>query len=154
MKKLFLLLLIFLAACASSKPPKTYKFENFRIYNQNFENVWASSVQWFSDKNIPVNTTEKNMGHLATDYTLNIDSVKHYLDCGESGFGESIVEYTAFINVYVKKINEEKTKVSISIIYKGISQTQISVNLGKEKINCNSKGVLEKELLDYVEMKK
>ena len=155
-KYLFLLLSLIMLSCATYKAPKYKAPDNFdksRTYNKNFDEVWGKIIKYFAEKNIPIKTIEKASGIIATEYSLNTLSNKDCLDCGEMGFGQSLSDYTGNFNVFVEKINENQTKVTVSTFFNAMMETVIlfARTPSYRKIDCNSTGILEKDLLYYIE---
>ena len=154
MKKLILLLAVIIAltACARYTPPKQYRVIKERVYQATFDEVWSKIVKWFAVNNTPIKNIEKESGLIATDYGLAVSKYSSYADCGDAGPLTKIIKPTANFNVLVEKIEEYKTKVLITFVVKATVEYYISSNnYSYTDVECNSTGVLEKQILDYIE---
>ena len=149
------------AGCASYTPPQTYSFVNTREYDKTFDEVWGKVVQWFALSGNPVKNMDKASGFIATDYNLAIDN-EAVCDCGKGGigFGQSITlkEKMGNFNLLVQKLSDSKTKLTITAKFYSIYENRqasysaySSATITTDKHECNSRGVLETEILDYVQ---
>jgi hypothetical protein len=151
---IFAILTIFFSGCASYQPPKEYKFDKTRTYNQKFNDIWDKIVKYCIEYDIPLKNMDKNSGLIVSEYNLN-DKLKDCLDCGQLASLQSFDNFAAIFNFVVKKRTDNITEVIITTYYK----TAIVVpNLAsvyappiRKPIDCNSTGVLEKQIFDYLE---
>ncbi len=150
------LVAFFFFSCESYKPPKIYNFDHSRVIQKDFDVTWSKLIQWFGNNNTPIKTIEKASGIISTEYRLKTDAVSNAMDCGTSGFGATIKQngYTGNFNIVVEKLSENSTKVTINTFFNGLRDDLQYID-GKyvnieTKIDCNSTGYLEKEILDYI----
>lgn len=150
MKKyiLFIILMVILGGCASYQPPKEYKFDKTRTYNQKYDDIWDKTVKYCTDNNIPLKSMDKNSGLIVSEYNLN-DRLKGCYDCGELASLQDFEDFSAVFNIVIKKENDMKTTVIITVYYK--TELVVQSFSYKKLINCNSTGKLEKEIFDYLE---
>jgi len=155
MKRVVIVLLLValsygLSSCATI-PPKEYQFNNTKTIDKNFDVVWVQVIKWFATNNIPIRTVEKASGFISTEWELRTAS--KCMDCGTpGGLIHESSDYRINFNVQVEKTSEMKTKVTISLFpytYWTTAGTQYSAP-SKWKVECNSTGKYEKELLYYL----
>jgi hypothetical protein len=150
---------IILSSCATNsyQPPRARIIETKFTINKNYDNTWQGLVNWFASHNSPIKNIDKSSGLITTEYNLSVQDQARYLDCGvlESGtlqsarFGESFGNF----NILVAKIDDNSTKVTINCFFKTIiNQYNLKGELiFTEKVDCNSTGVLEKEIIRSIE---
>lgn len=171
MKNLFkistvLILLSFLASCYT--PARVVSVarvvEKERIVNKPFDAVWQSTVEWFATHNTPIKNLDKSSGLISTEYSLSMAEAANYMDCGgstTSAFGAStdLTNHSGNFNVLLKKIDDTHTKINVNVFfgcslntyrYQGLLSTQL-VLVSSKRINCTSMGILEKQVLDFLE---
>ncbi len=144
-------------AANSYQPPRARIIENKFTINKNYDDTWQGLVNWFASHNSPIKNIDKSSGLITTEYNLSVQDQARYLDCGilESGtltsarFGESLGNF----NILVAKIDDNSTKVTINCFFKTIiNQYNLKGELAfTEKVDCNSTGVLEKEIIRTIE---
>lgn len=162
------ILLIFLITINCTTPARVVSVarvvEKERIVNKPFDAVWQSTVEWFATHNTPIKNLDKSSGLVSTEYSLSMAEAANYMDCGgstTSAFGAStgLSNHSGNFNVLLKKIDDTHTKVSINVFfgcslntyrYKGLLSTEM-VLVSSSRINCTSTGVLEKQVLDFLE---
>jgi len=176
MKKLILMPIIFLSLflilnCATSKyvapaAPVVYNIEKDRIINKPFDAVWQTIIELLATYNMPIKNLDKSSGFISTDYKLVTGEVSQYMICeGASSTFSGKVELTNHggnLNVLVKKINEDSTKVTVNTFYsctlnKYRYASLISTEYVLEsitRIDCTSTGNLEKAIFDYLSANK
>ena len=108
-------------------------FTNFAITNKNFEETWNSVINFVNDSFFKIENLEKDSGLL----TLSFGSkeAENFIDCGYfeytlfftgEEFKGSYIDYAksgllavleAKMNINIRKINNESTKVSINTNY-------------------------------------
>ena len=141
-----LIMTIILSSCAVEKdkltenfgeyvPPniEDTDFTNFAITNKNFEETWNSVINFVNDSFFKIENLEKDSGLL----TLSFGSkeAENFIDCGYfeytlfftgEEFKGSYIDYAksgllavleAKMNINIRKINNESTKVSINTNY-------------------------------------
>lgn len=166
--KLSLIIVLFLLTLSCAAPTRVVSVprvvERERIVNKPFDAVWQSTVEWFATHNTPIKNLDRSSGLISTEYSLSMAEANSYMDCGgstTSAFGAStrLSNHSGNFNVLLKKIDDTHTKVSINVFfgcsldtynYKGLLSTEM-VLTSSSRINCTSMGVLEKQVLDYIE---
>jgi hypothetical protein len=172
MRKSILIPIIFLSlflilSCSSSKYAApavqvVQVVERERIINKSFDEVWQSTIELLATYNMPIKNLDKSSGFISTDYKLVTGEVSQYMRCeGASSTFSGKVELTNHggnLNVLLKKINEDSTKVSINTFYSCMSNKYKYANListtyvleSSTRIDCTSTGNLEKAIFDYI----
>lgn len=157
-------------SCATSKyvapaAPVVHIIEKERIINKPFDAAWQSIIELLATYNMPIKNLDKNSGFISTDYKLITGDVSQYMICeGASSTFSGKVELTNHggnLNVLLKKVNEDSTKVTVNTFYSCtankykyanlISTTYILVS--STKVDCISTGNLEKAIFDYISSK-
>ncbi len=145
---------------ASFTPPKNYTFNTTREYDKPYDEVWSRIVQWFALSGNPVKNMDKGSGFIATDYNLSVQDVSD-CDCGKAGFNlvEQVVitEKMGNFNLLIQQKDGGKTMVTVTAKFYSINETRTNsgtsmgyVKAGVQKVECNSTGKLEGEILDYI----
>ena len=129
-------------------PPQDYKVDSTTEIAKPQEVVWKKAVEYFAVNNLPIKTIDKNSGIIAGEKPADAKLV----DCGNAN-----------ATPVLEKDDAEKPKIEFNIFIKADgTKTIVSIheNIGKSKafkpmqgdvdIECKSKGVFEKELLDYI----
>lgn len=165
--KIFLFVLILFIAHSCATPARVMSVarvvEKERIINKPFDAVWQSSIEWFATHNTPIKNLDKGSGLISTEYSLSMADAVKYMDCGggtNSFTGSTeLSNHTGNFNVLIRKIDETNTKVSINVFfgcsedkykYAGLLSTQL-ILVSSTRITCTSTGVLEAEVLNYLE---
>lgn len=161
---LFVSFLIINCAPQVRVTPVARVIEKERVVNKPFDAVWLSTIEWFATHNTPIKNLDKSSGLVSTEYSLSMAEAANYMDCGgttTSAFGAStrLENHSGNFNVLLKKIDDTHTKVNVNVFYgctlntynyKGLLSTEMVLTSSK-RINCNSTGVLEKQVLDFLE---
>jgi hypothetical protein len=154
-KKILLILLVLLIpSCIQPyRPPvSNYDIVKSSAINKTFNEVWTKIISWFAENNIPIRILNKESGYISTysesiaDYKLSI------ADCGNPSDYNFLCDIHTSFNIVVEKISDNTTKITINIMFTGwecSSQNDIIKKL--TKLNCLSTGVLEKEILNYID---
>ena len=141
-----LIITILLSSCAIEKkkltenvgkyvPPNIddISFQNFVITNKNFDETWTSVIDFVNDSFFKIENLEKDSGLL----TLSFGSKEpeNFIDCGDfeytlfftgEEFKGSYIDYAksgllavleAKMNINIRKIDNESTKISINTNY-------------------------------------
>lgn len=146
------LIIPILYSCAPYQPPKAYTFDKSRAYAKDFDAVWASVVKWFATQGTPIKTMEKASGLIATEYNLRTSTDTSYCDCGTKDYTATIEQPKCNFNVLVER-KESSVVVTVTTFFKTVKESYNFSNPNlplRTPIDCNSKGTLEKELLDYI----
>lgn len=161
----FVLILLFtsIIGCSGYTPPKTYNVVNETTISKSFDVVWEKTIEWFATHNTPIKIMDKNSGLITTDYNLTVEMAGNYMDCGEGGSAyyvfassnQKLENPMGNFNVLIKKVDENNTKATINVFFSCLLNTYTSTTYGtspssSEKINCNSKGVLERQIIEYL----
>ncbi len=147
-KHLILLFIpLFLASCYT--PPQRYDVDNHREYNLGKDKVWERVVQFFAEKNIPIQTIEKDSGII---YAEPAFFGRKIASCGNFGSyeAEDEAEGIVMMNVFVRPLGARKTAVTVNVSFRDIVYHDHFI-YGRKRINCESKGIVEKHILDYID---
>jgi hypothetical protein len=135
---------VFLLGCAGVAP-QLYNFENSLVFKGSFDEIWATIIETFAERNIPISNMEKASGFITTQ---EIKFPPEYADCGATPigikFGSSGVLGT--FNVFVKEVSSEQYKVAINAHYRFITDNPFYEG-------CTSKGKLEAWFLSNIKGK-
>lgn len=142
--------------CANIKvsSPADYSYDRTRTYQIPFEKAWVRAVDWFADHNVTIDKVEKSSGLITAKYLLKTSD--SYLDCGKietSGtLGPARIESYAALNVTVRGISENETKVNANVFgeYKLDGKDAWDGRSVTSSGRCVSNGNLEKDILNYI----
>jgi hypothetical protein len=155
--------LTFVAGCAPVyTAPVVYPIEKERTIKKPFDAVWQSAVEWFATHNTPIKNIDKASGLLSTEYDLSMAEAANQIDCGggDSTFNGKVEleKPIGNFNLLIKKLDDLSTKVSVNVFftctvnkyrYENLLSTDY-VLVSSEKVNCVSKGTLERAILDHM----
>ena len=141
-----LIITILLSTCAVEKekltenvgkyvPPNIdgINFKNFVITNKNFDETWTSVIDFVNDSFFKIENLDKDSGLLTLSF--GSEEVENFIDCGDfeytlfftgEEFKGSYIEYAqrgllavleAKMNINIRKIDNESTKISINTNY-------------------------------------
>lgn len=148
MKILIILVsVLFIFGCGT--PPKVYKVDKARTINKTYDNTWAKIVRWFSENNSPIKNMDKSSGFISSEYNLRVDGGTTYADCGSPEFAIRHGDTKGNFSIILEKAGDSVTKVTTNIFFK-VERYNINTGGFVGQSDCNSTGVLEKELLDYI----
>ncbi|UEG49848.1 hypothetical protein LK994_14500 [Ferruginibacter lapsinanis] len=175
MKKIFLipatLFLIFLVqSCSAPKhtvtaPVAPRIIEKERIINKSFESIWQSTIELLATYNMPIKNLDKASGFISTEYKQITGVPSQYASCtGASSTFMGKVELTNHggnLNVMLKRISDDSTKVTVNCFYSCMKNKYKYANIlsttyvleSTERIDCETTGLLERAILDYVSSK-
>ena len=142
----YLSMITFLLSCAVEKekltenvgkyfPPniEDTNFKNSIITNKSFDETWTSLIDFVSDSFFKIENLEKDSGLLTLSFGSN--EVENFIDCGDfeytlfftgEEFEGSYIDYAksgllavleAKMNINIRKIDNESTKISINTKY-------------------------------------
>lgn len=162
LKNIAVICLVLLVSACYTKPER-YEFEKEREYELSFDKAWERVVEYFAKHSIGIKTIEKDSGIIYAETEFYSTNNKHhkkyfrYIDCGVMG-RQNIEDAIGIIsyNVFVKKLNESKTKPRIhaTVNVKPIDvivENPIAWEYEYERLRCNSTGRLEDDILDYIQ---
>tara|TARA_Y100001956_G_C4051685_1_gene155280 strand:- start:149 stop:649 length:501 start_codon:yes stop_codon:yes gene_type:complete len=147
-----------ISACSGTvniSPATMKNIDAAETYDAPYEKAWLAAVDWFAEQNIIIDKIEKASGLITARYNLQISPDS--LDCGkvEASTMATILAYEEFasINVTVRSVDENKTKIRMNISgnYKGIGH---DTGWGKSlpfSGTCYSTGVFEKDFSNYIQ---
>ena len=141
-----LIMIIILSSCAVKEekltenvgkyvPPNIAdtNFKNSLIINKNFDEIWTSVIDFVDDSFFKIENLEKDSGLLALSFGSK--EVEKFIDCGDfeytlfftgEEFQGSYIDYAksgllavleAKMNINIRKIDNEATKISINTNY-------------------------------------
>lgn len=199
-----LIITILLSTCAVEKekltenvgkyvPPNIdgINFKNFVITNKNFNETWTSVIDFVNDSFFKIENLDKDSGLLTLSF--GSEEVENFIDCGDfeytlfftgEEFKGSYIDYAksgllavleAKMNINIRKIDNESTKISINTNYTfstqhalgyydpKLNQTYSFVSGGYQTINvinpikgsiptrtCKSTNFAEKEIFSVI----
>lgn len=158
MKKLLLIfVLLVLFGCKAYEPPKQYNFIRELEFDLNYDDTWTRVITFFANSGIPTKTIDKASGIVITE-TMDASGLPQIMDCGTPAEGLDLFKFenpTALFNVQVVKASENKTKVRINTFYKTLYNRYslnngMWVKTGSTLLNCNSTGVFEALIFNYI----
>lgn len=105
-------------------------------------------MEFFAERNLSIKTIEKDSGIIYAEPAIFNDN---YADCGSFGAYKATddVEGIVRLNVFVRTTNSGQTKVTVNTSFNDIFYNDPFI-YGRKKVECQSTGVLEKEILDFV----
>ena len=128
-----------LFGCATA--PQSYSFEKSKTSTHSYDEVWENITEFFASHNIPVKNIAKDSGVIYAETTRFGNDIA---DCGSPGI--MIVRgRQADFNVFVKHTAAAPT-VTVNSHFTEVRAFEQNV----VKVECNSKGVLEREILSAV----
>jgi hypothetical protein len=158
-------MLVSVTGCGSSyMPPQTYNYNKERVYSKPYSQVLQKVTEWFDFKKASVKKNDQPSVSLSAEYKLkaedlNPDSVHRPCDCGKPGDSmneiQKIKNAAGNFNVVIERVDDNNTKVIVNVAYKADLYTSEygSSTMGfsfLRALDCNSTGLFEKELLDFV----
>ncbi|MDP8051023.1 hypothetical protein QJU23_01125 [Pasteurella atlantica] len=141
MKKLLAVGLLSLGLVGCIVPPKEYQFDKSRQYTQSFNEVWTKITKFYALNNIDIKSIEKASGIIVADvgtFDHTIASCKvipFALDASSVGKLNTFVEKTQPITVTVNAKFSKTARMSDGATY---------------PVECNSTGLLETQILDFI----
>jgi len=156
MKRLaaFLLVLLISGCVASYQAPQVHQVEKERVYSKTPDQVWDKVVEWFALHASPVKNMDRSSGFIASEYNLSIEDYPQYSDCGSTTASMmqaiAITSPTGNFNILIRKTADDKVRVVVTAAFhaKTVATGQYG---GGTDIECTSRGVLEKQLLDFID---
>ncbi len=132
-------LVLSLSGCATA--PQTYSYEKSKTSTRTYDEVWENVIEFFASHNIPVKNIAKDSGVIYAETTKFDNNIA---DCGSPGI-MVVTGRQANFNVFVKHTGAAPT-VTVNSQFSEIRSFDMSV----VKVECNSKGVLEREILSAI----
>lgn len=121
--------------------PQVHPVRNSRTYQVPYNQVWNYMVSFFDVHNIPIEKMDKSDGIIHAEMSTFANSMA---DCGKQALSNNVSRH-AKIKVLVKSV-QEGTQVTVTTYF-----SEIRNFVGaREKVHCNSYGVLESEVLHAV----
>lgn len=151
-----LFFILFFSGCVAYKPPVKYTVEKEITIEKDYETVWNQAIEWFAINGTPIKNMDKTSGFISTEYNLSVSQTSKYMDCGETASSVFIIHRlenpSGNFNLLIKKVDDSKTKVSVNVFFS--ANSNVYDNYGRlqqsVKIDCNSKGQLEKSVLEFL----
>lgn len=167
---LVLPLVFLLAACSAPKttvaPVAAPVIIKEKVYMKPFDAVWQTAIEWFATHNTPIKNLDKTSGLISTEYSMSIGEAGKYMQCVQQGAKVGALtgfytldNYAGNFNVLIKKVNDNSTKVTVNVFFSCSQNLNKYVNAlstktylaSSTRINCSSKGALEREILSFIE---
>lgn len=142
-------MLFILTFCGSYRPPAEYSFENMREYSLSSEVVWEKVNLWLTGKNFKSHIKDSVSGRIIISEQSLHKLYQDVMDCG-SIEGEGNI-YSRKCGIIIEILSyDRKTKVTVRFNFTAHLQYSGFTTGANRRIDCNSKGVFEKELLDFI----
>jgi len=152
MKKITLFLLVILSSCAT-KPPVKPTIEDTQIMQAPFDRVWRATVSTLAEMALPIETMDKGSGLITTRSVrftggwaapkeINRVAQKPSVFLGTWSAGR----YT--LSLFVRPNGKDSTNVKITAHIEAYEDYMTG-----EWHTCHSKGVIEKQIFDSIELK-
>lgn len=161
MHKIILVIItsIAIAGCvgAGQNLPEKRNINNIKTISSSYEKTWNSIIEFFAVNNTPLEKINKGDGLITSSRHLRtLDE----LDCGQatgqiSWASAKMENIGGNINVVVRSIKPEKTKVIVSVFGSGDINIRNAYgnSLSSQEARCVSTGAFEKSLFSYLENK-
>jgi hypothetical protein len=152
MKKITVFLLVILASCATKQPVKPV-IEATQIMQAPFDRVWTATVSTLAEMALPIESMDKGSGLITTrslrftggwaaPKEINRVAKKPSVFLGTWSAGR----YT--LSLFVRPNGKDVTKVKITAHIEAYEDYMTGT-----WHTCHSKGVLEKQIFDSIELK-
>ena len=144
---------LILTGCAT--PPLTYNFDPALSYKTSKDIAWEGVMSFFSKNNIQIKTLEKDSGVVYAEsmYTSAQSTLlDQYADCGKYPMfvpGKALVEFNVFVS---QSPVDKEVNVRVNADFKKNWHYLGALGSFTETHPCNSKGTLEKSILNQVQM--
>ena len=138
-----LLITIFLCACVT--PPVKHHIEIQREFDASKERVWAGLMDYFTTKNIPIKTLEKESGVVYAEMSTSgrDPEMNRIADCGTYPLETprtSIVSFNVFVRERDLTVVTVNTRFNREWVYMAVIVRP-----------CTSRGVIEKAVLNHID---
>lgn len=121
-------------------PPGTgYTVVNSRSYDASYNKVWSNLLAFVGKNKMQVQNADKENGLIVAELVAFDDAIA---DCGKDS-SMQVTERRGNINILVTR-SSGKTTVTTNNEFK----ESRSMGTASDTVTCNSKGVLEKRILD------
>lgn len=162
---IILLFCFVVSGCATMPVMKVETQDTFTIQSS-FNKVWGALIATLSEQALPIKSIEKDSGLVTTDFFIFVDadsiSIKEAFKKGSGAVSEKIdiIAYRPkvflgiwtkgryFLNIFVKSEGVNTTSIKITAHIEAFES-----NIKRSWLVCNSKGVIEKEIIDSIKAK-
>lgn len=159
MKKLIALAaVVSLAGCSSAGVKNVQEKDinkNF-VFDQGYDEVWGSTVEWFSSNNIPIKNVEKDSGIISSSYGLSpgMDVVSCGEPTGNIGLYKAHFEdMSGNINIIVREVGPEETRATVNIFGEALVVVRNGFGeVSSSNVRCASTGSMESGYERFVRM--
>lgn len=157
--KFFAFALLILCSCSGYRLPKQYTVENTRVYKMPAQQVATKVLRWCMENEFTVTTKSddfvtassnlKRIQQVTFDSWSGLKVGRFVLDCGGSTLNQSQIYMSdnGILNVTITKQADELTEVYVRLSGEIVGGNSTTI------AQCNSTGVAEKLLLDYIDGK-
>ena len=158
MKKVIMLcLIVALSACQTMKQPKVFYPENDRVFPIGYDSLWDKLTYDLVKNGISIKMSDKANGIILTEESLNEEQTYKYTDYDSKKSNSNLKECNENLLIILKP-DAGLTNVDI----KSIPTCTVEIRNwhGKiseiviKKIECQTTGAREKELLDFLSINK
>ena len=149
--KLLFIIFILLQGCATYIKPVEHKFDRTIEIDKSYDAAWIGIIKYFSSKNIPIKTIEKNSGIIVSD-NLSISLLKdeQNFDCGKFSKKDAIGNFytgKASFNIFIEQLGLKKSKITINTV---AEINHLQQGIGYTQFSCYSTGNFEKSLIEFI----
>lgn len=144
--KLAILLLVFMASCATV-PRMEKPIEKYKDFNKPFEEVWRSTIEGLTRSGELISFTEKESGLIVVEKELPGNDVPKFILGGPA----LVVWHRGSVrgSIFVKPISENSTRVFVNVKIKGLGTPLFGTYPIEYALTSN--GRMEKEYLELIE---
>lgn len=138
------------SGCMSYTPPIESPAQRVITVQKPYETVWDLAIDWFGSTGVGLDKIQKESGLISA--APNSVRPGKYLNCGKIGMGGALEEFSSSMNVVVRKVSEDQTKVTVNVVADGmaIARNAYGAVLKQRKATCLTTGELEKSFHQYV----
>ena len=145
-------IVVVVAGCATQM--KTYEFARDREFAASRDVVWSQLMDYFTRHNIQIKTIEKDSGvvYAERSYGPADKEFSAFADCGigpgTNPAGRGTISFNVFVTDGIS--GQDKTRVTVNSIFEmPVLVYAVFANVPEDRL-CNSKGILEKQILDHL----
>ena len=150
---IILIVAMILFSCNENSKNKVYFPDKSMAYNKSYDDVWNKLTKWCDSSVVSVKCIDQKTGLISFEFNLNSDMSDKYVDYLVNGKSAFFQHCIGKIYIIVKQ-QTEKVIVNIDSYYEAEApQDSIQskfVTSYLKKVKCQSTGILEKEIFEYI----
>ena len=130
--------------------------DNNFVFDQSYDEVWSSTVEWFASNNIPIDNVDKASGLISSNYGLNPGM--GVVDCGEPTgniglYRARFEDMSGNINIIVREVGPEETRATVNVFGNALVVVRNAYGVvSSANVRCVSTGSLESRYEGFVRM--